>query len=97
MIRSEKHKVWVVKLTHAFAKTEGVLYLEQVAYIDTEGTFRPERIRPIAERFELDAEAVLDNVRCVEALMRLLELVCNISALHGLIICKISPRCHATR
>ena len=35
----------------------------QVAYIDTEGTFRPERIKPIAERFELDADAVLDNVR----------------------------------
>ena len=34
----------------------------QVAYIDTEGTFRPERIRPIAARFGLDADAVLDNV-----------------------------------
>lgn len=34
----------------------------QVAYVDTEGTFRPERIRPIAERFELDPDAVLENV-----------------------------------
>lgn len=34
----------------------------QVAYIDTEGTFRPERIRPVAERFQLDPDAVLDNV-----------------------------------
>lgn len=34
----------------------------QVAYIDTEGTFRPERIRPIAARYGLDEEAVLDNV-----------------------------------
>jgi hypothetical protein len=34
----------------------------QVAYIDTEGTFRPERISAIAERFQLDAKAVLDNV-----------------------------------
>ena len=25
-----------------------------MAYIDTEGTFRPDRIRPIAERFNLD-------------------------------------------
>jgi hypothetical protein len=33
-----------------------------VAYIDTEGTFRPERIKAIAERFELDADAVLDNI-----------------------------------
>ena len=35
----------------------------QVAYIDTEHTFRPDRIRPIAVRFGLDADAVLDNVR----------------------------------
>ncbi|KAL4424897.1 hypothetical protein ABPG77_002120 [Micractinium sp. CCAP 211/92] len=33
----------------------------KVAYIDTEGCFR-QRIRPIAERFGLDADAVLDNV-----------------------------------
>ena len=37
----------------------------QVAFIDTEGTFRPERIHPIAARFNLDAEAVLENVRCM--------------------------------
>ncbi|XP_061991605.1 meiotic recombination protein DMC1 homolog [Rosa rugosa] len=34
----------------------------KVAYIDTEGTFRPERIIPIAERFGLDPGAVLDNI-----------------------------------
>jgi meiotic recombination protein DMC1 len=34
----------------------------KVAYIDTEGTFRPERLAQIAQRFGLDAEAVLDNV-----------------------------------
>lgn len=34
----------------------------QVAVIDTEGTFRPKRILPIAERFGLDGEAVIDNV-----------------------------------
>lgn len=33
-----------------------------MAYFDTEGTFRPERIRPIAERFNLDGDAVLSNV-----------------------------------
>ena len=27
-----------------------------------EGTFRPDRIRPIAARFNLDADAVLENV-----------------------------------
>eukprot|EP00898_Chlorokybus_atmophyticus_P000221 jgi/Chlat1/119/Chrsp1S00220 len=34
----------------------------KVAYIDTEGTFRPDRIIPIAERYSLDANAVLDNI-----------------------------------
>ena len=34
----------------------------QVAFIDTEGTFRAEKIRAIATRFDLDADAVLDNV-----------------------------------
>eukprot|EP01128_Nolandella_sp_AFSM9_P008038 TRINITY_DN4605_c0_g1_i1.p1 TRINITY_DN4605_c0_g1~~TRINITY_DN4605_c0_g1_i1.p1 ORF type:complete len:356 (+),score=84.47 TRINITY_DN4605_c0_g1_i1:53-1069(+) len=31
-------------------------------YIDTEGTFRPERCRKIAERYGLDPEAVLENI-----------------------------------
>ncbi|CAI0559372.1 unnamed protein product [Linum tenue] len=35
----------------------------KVAYIDTEGTFRPDRIVPIAERFGMDPGAVLDNVK----------------------------------
>ena len=34
----------------------------QVAIIDTENTFRPERLRPIAARFNLDADAILDNI-----------------------------------
>jgi meiotic recombination protein DMC1 len=34
----------------------------KVAYIDTEGTFRPERIQKIAERFGVDPEVVLDNI-----------------------------------
>ncbi|KAL6078985.1 Meiotic recombination protein DMC1 B [Balamuthia mandrillaris] len=34
----------------------------KVAYIDTEGTFRPDRIGPIAERFGLDPNAALDNI-----------------------------------
>ncbi|KAF3547112.1 hypothetical protein DY000_02004822 [Brassica cretica] len=33
----------------------------KVAYIDTEGTFRPDRIVPIAERFGMDPGAVRDN------------------------------------
>jgi meiotic recombination protein DMC1 len=31
-------------------------------YVDTEATFRPERIRPIAERYGLDPDAALDNI-----------------------------------
>ncbi|GLT78611.1 hypothetical protein SLA2020_501400 [Shorea laevis] len=34
----------------------------KVAYIDTEGTFRPDRIVPIAERFGMDPGAALDNI-----------------------------------
>lgn len=36
-------------------------------YIDTEATFRPERIKPIAERFGLNPEAVLDNILVARA------------------------------
>ncbi|KAE9975573.1 carboxymethylenebutenolidase [Venturia inaequalis] len=34
----------------------------KTAYIDTEGTFRPERISQIAERFGLDSETALQNI-----------------------------------
>ncbi len=34
----------------------------KVIFLDTENTFRPDRLRPIADRFNLDQEAVLDNV-----------------------------------
>jgi len=36
-------------------------------YIDTEGTFRPERLKDIAERFGLDPNEVLDNVSYARA------------------------------
>ncbi|EAN79781.1 DNA repair protein RAD51 [Trypanosoma equiperdum] len=36
-------------------------------YIDTEGTFRPERLVAVAERYSLDPEAVLENVACARA------------------------------
>src|SRR5690606_6061889 len=36
-------------------------------YIDTEGTFRPERLQAIAERFGLDKDEVLDNVAYARA------------------------------
>ena len=34
----------------------------KVLYIDTENTFRPERIKQISKRFDLDAEEVLGNI-----------------------------------
>lgn len=36
-------------------------------YIDTEGTFRPKRLRSISERFGLNADDVLENVICARA------------------------------
>lgn len=37
-------------------------------YIDTEGTFRPERLSPIAQRFNLDKDQVLENILYSKAL-----------------------------
>jgi len=34
----------------------------KVLYIDTENTFRPERIKQIANKFGLDPEQVLNNI-----------------------------------
>eukprot|EP01134_Creolimax_fragrantissima_P003871 CFRG3871T1 len=39
----------------------------KVAYIDTEGTFRPDRLMAIADRFGVDREAVLDNIMVARA------------------------------
>ena len=36
----------------------------QVIYIDTEGTFRPDRVRQIAEAKGVAAEAAMDNIVC---------------------------------
>ncbi|XP_026273975.1 meiotic recombination protein DMC1/LIM15 homolog [Frankliniella occidentalis] len=45
------------------AQMPGVNYSGgKVIFLDTEHTFRPDRLRTIAERFGLDATAVLDNV-----------------------------------
>ncbi|KAI9719254.1 MAG: hypothetical protein M1812_003584 [Candelaria pacifica] len=40
----------------------------KVAYIDTEGTFRPERIAQIAERFGMDPEQAQENIAYARAL-----------------------------
>ena len=39
----------------------------KVAFIDTEGTFRPERIHAIAERFGLDPQQTMDNIMYARA------------------------------
>lgn len=36
-------------------------------YIDTEGTFRPERLLSVAERYGLTGSEVLENVACARA------------------------------
>lgn len=38
------------------------LVIFTIAYIDTEGTFRPDRVVSIADRFGVDPEIVLDNI-----------------------------------
>lgn len=40
----------------------------KAAFIDTEGTFRPERIRQIATRFGVDPDIVLDNISYARAM-----------------------------
>ncbi|KAI5283086.1 Meiotic recombination protein dmc1 [Ascosphaera aggregata] len=40
----------------------------KVAYIDTEGTFRPDRVAQIAERFGVDSDSALENVAYARAL-----------------------------
>ena len=39
----------------------------KVLYIDTENTFRPERLEQIASRFGMDPQGVLENVVCARA------------------------------
>lgn len=36
-------------------------------YIDTEGTFRPDRLIAIAERYKMNPQGVLDNVSFAQA------------------------------
>ena len=44
----------------------------RVVWIDTEGTFRPERLKPICARFNVETDAALDNVmHCVRSVCTL--------------------------
>ena len=47
----------VTRLSKDLGGAEG-----KVAYIDTEGTFRPEHKAPIAERFRVDRDAILEGI-----------------------------------
>ncbi|KAJ3038599.1 Meiotic recombination protein dmc1 [Rhizophlyctis rosea] len=40
----------------------------KAAFIDTEGTFRPDRIKAIANRFNVEGEAALDNITVARAM-----------------------------
>lgn len=39
----------------------------KVIFIDTENTFRPERLEPICDRFGIDYAAALDNIYYLRA------------------------------
>merc|ERR1712116_110516 len=74
------------QLSHTLCVTtqlpgEGGFTGGKIIYIDTENTFRPDRLRPVADRFNLDQDAVLDNVLYARAYtseqqMELLDFVC---------------------
>ncbi|EER25772.1 meiotic recombination protein DLH1, putative [Coccidioides posadasii C735 delta SOWgp] len=53
----------VAQLPRSMGGAEG-----KVAYIDTEGTFRPERVGQIAERFGVDPDSSLENIAYARAL-----------------------------
>ena len=59
------------QLSHTFCVTSQLPneqgQVGKAAFIDTEGTFRPDRLREIATRFGLDPEEVLDNVAYARA------------------------------
>jgi meiotic recombination protein DMC1 len=58
-------------------------WCDQAAYIDTEGTFRPERIRAIAQRFDMDPDKVLENTIYARAYNseHQMELITEVAAL----------------
>ncbi|KAF7981116.1 hypothetical protein HWV62_34839 [Athelia sp. TMB] len=53
----------------------------KVAYIDTEGTFRPDRIKSIAERFGVDGNMALENILYARAFNSEHQIVDSIMAL----------------
>ena len=59
----------------------------KVLYIDTENTFRPDRLRPIAQRFNLDEDTVLENVMYARAFTSVSNLLTRNRCNYG------QPRC----
>eukprot|EP00769_Ergobibamus_cyprinoides_P000446 gnl/Ergobibamus_cyprinoides/1444.p1 GENE.gnl/Ergobibamus_cyprinoides/1444~~gnl/Ergobibamus_cyprinoides/1444.p1 ORF type:complete len:297 (+),score=81.35 gnl/Ergobibamus_cyprinoides/1444:47-892(+) len=55
-----EYRTGKTQLCHTMAVT--AQHIGKVIYIDTEGTFRPERLTPIVERFGFDISTVLDNI-----------------------------------
>ena len=60
----------------------------KAAYIDTEGTFRPERLKAIATRFGLDPEEVLENViyarvLCISSFLASTNLLLSVGSQFG--------------
>lgn len=59
-------------LFHSFhhsytAYAEGNVTRSEAAYLDTEGTFRPDRIKSIAERAGVDGNLALNNITYARA------------------------------
>lgn len=54
--------IWKGEYMRVEHATECAHVAIEVAYIDTEGTFRPDRIRAIAERFGVNGDMALENI-----------------------------------
>ncbi|EIE79168.1 meiotic recombinase Dmc1 [Rhizopus delemar RA 99-880] len=67
--------IQTMSLTEAFGEY-------RTAYIDTEGTFRPDRIMSIADRFGVDPLVVLDNIVVARAWNsdQQMDLICELAA-----------------
>ncbi len=54
-------------LSHLVCQQISFFYVGKCLYIDTEGTFRPERLLSCAERYGLSGNDVLDNIAYARA------------------------------
>jgi len=55
-------RLWKGGYMRSYLVCRTLISLWKVAYVDTEGTFRPDRIRAIAERFGVDGDMALENI-----------------------------------